>query len=214
MVESENRMKEQANPPQSGLSIDPKEAKKAVKEAKKAFKASKKAAKKARKEEKKAAKAAKKETKAAKKAKKRAIKEERRIAKKARKAMKKAEKRGQIPLSGAEQSAFWQPVLEKVGQMGNESAPLSKKERKAQRKAAKRAAKRSQKEQKAFEKAKLKRLEEGHLTIYEQFECTSFEELEELLLNAATREEKTFYRSLINLKLQAEQEKVIGEGLL
>lgn len=207
MVESENRTKEQANPPQSGLSIDPKEAKKAVKEAKKAFKSAKKAAKKAKKEEKKAAKAAKKENKTAKK-------EERRIAKKARKAMKKAEKRGHAPLSDLEQSTFWQPVLEKVGQMGDESAPLSKKERKAQRKAAKRAAKRSQKEQKAFEKAKLKRLEEGHLTIYEQFECASFAELEELLLNASTREEKTFYRSLINLKLQVEQEKVIGEVLL
>ena len=187
-----------------GTLVDPKDAKKAVKEAKKAFKAAKKAAKKAKKAEKKAAKAEKKEAK-------RARKEERRIAKKARKEMKKAEKRGQVPLSS---SPLWQPVLEKTGEDGREEVrPLTKKERKAEKKAAKAERKRTKRLQKAFKKAEKRRLSEGRLTLYEQFECTSFQQLEELLLKAETREEKAFYRSVINLKLQAEQEKVIGEVL-
>ena len=50
--------------------------------------------------------------------------------------------------------------------------------------------------------------------LYLKFSQTSTKELERCLLNGATREEKIFYRKLLNLKLQLEQEKVIGELLL
>ena len=42
----------------------------------------------------------------------------------------------------------------------------------------------------------------------------ALQELERCLLQGSTREEKIFYRKLLNLKLQLEQEKVIGELLL
>ena len=47
-----------------------------------------------------------------------------------------------------------------------------------------------------------------------KFELYSFRELEELLLSAHSHEEKAFYRSLLNLKLQIAQERVVGEQLL
>ena len=50
--------------------------------------------------------------------------------------------------------------------------------------------------------------------LYLRFSQTTTKELEERLLKGATREEKIFYRTLLNLKLQLEQEKVIGELLL
>lgn len=50
--------------------------------------------------------------------------------------------------------------------------------------------------------------------LYLRFSKTTTKELEERLLKGATREEKIFYRKLLNLKLQLEQEKVIGEYLL
>ena len=50
--------------------------------------------------------------------------------------------------------------------------------------------------------------------LYQQFEYCTFRELEELLLDAHTREEKAFYRSLLNLKLQIAQERVVGEQLI
>ena len=50
--------------------------------------------------------------------------------------------------------------------------------------------------------------------LYLKFSQTSTKELEYCLLHGSTREEKIFYRSLLNLKLQLEQEKVIGELLL
>lgn len=50
--------------------------------------------------------------------------------------------------------------------------------------------------------------------LYLKFSRTSTKELEYCLLHGATREEKIFYRTLLNLKLQLEQEKVIGELLL
>jgi len=39
-------------------------------------------------------------------------------------------------------------------------------------------------------------------------------QLQQLLINARTREEKAFYRTLLNMKLVIEQEKIIGESLL
>ena len=50
--------------------------------------------------------------------------------------------------------------------------------------------------------------------LYERFSKATTRELEGNLLYAKTREEKIFYRKLLNLKLQLEQEKVIGEKLL
>ncbi|MBQ4054888.1 MAG: hypothetical protein IJD17_04175 [Clostridia bacterium] len=50
--------------------------------------------------------------------------------------------------------------------------------------------------------------------LYDQFRRLTTHDLEEKLLSANTREEKIFYRKLLNLKLQLEQEKVIGELLL
>ena len=49
---------------------------------------------------------------------------------------------------------------------------------------------------------------------YEAFTRATAHDLEEHLLAAQSREEKIFYRKLLNLKLQLEQEKVIGELLL
>ncbi|MBQ7160811.1 MAG: hypothetical protein IJR90_03795 [Clostridia bacterium] len=49
---------------------------------------------------------------------------------------------------------------------------------------------------------------------YEAFTRATAHDLEERLLAANSREEKIFYRKLLNLKLQLEQEKVIGELLL
>ncbi len=50
--------------------------------------------------------------------------------------------------------------------------------------------------------------------LYQLFSKTSTQELEQLLLSSPTRNEKVFYRKLLNLKLQLEQEKIIGELLL
>lgn len=50
--------------------------------------------------------------------------------------------------------------------------------------------------------------------LYARFAALSFPQLELLLRGAKTREEKAFYRSLLNLKLQIDQESVVGEVLL
>lgn len=50
--------------------------------------------------------------------------------------------------------------------------------------------------------------------LFELFEKYSFKDLEKLLVKAVSREEKAFYRALLNLKLQIEQEKIVGEILL
>ena len=72
----------------------------------------------------------------------------------------------------------------------------------------------AQKEKEAREKAERKRILQGNLTMYERFEITSFEDMEALMRNASSRDERVFYRTVLNLKLQIEQEKVIGEVLL
>ena len=46
------------------------------------------------------------------------------------------------------------------------------------------------------------------------FQRRTFKEIEKSLLEANTREEKALYRALLNLKLQIEQEKIIGEILI
>lgn len=52
------------------------------------------------------------------------------------------------------------------------------------------------------------------MNIYLEFQKFSFKDLEKLLLDSKTREEKAFYRALLNLKLQIEQEKIVGEILI
>ncbi len=51
-------------------------------------------------------------------------------------------------------------------------------------------------------------------TLYSLFEAYSIAELENKIALSATREEKVFYRALINLKMQFAQERIIGEKLL
>lgn len=52
------------------------------------------------------------------------------------------------------------------------------------------------------------------MNIYLEFQKYTFKDLEKLLLDSQTREEKAFYRALLNLKLQIEQEKIVGEILI
>jgi len=50
--------------------------------------------------------------------------------------------------------------------------------------------------------------------LYLSFSQSTVNDLEAALLTASSREEKAFYRALINLKLQLDQEKVVGEKLV
>lgn len=50
--------------------------------------------------------------------------------------------------------------------------------------------------------------------LFSLFSEITVKELEDLLLAAAEREERIFYRMLLNLKLQLCQEKIIGKALL
>lgn len=54
---------------------------------------------------------------------------------------------------------------------------------------------------------------ENNLT-FEDFDRIRLIELEEKLMLSNSREEKAFWRTLINLKLQLWQEKTVGEILL
>ena len=49
---------------------------------------------------------------------------------------------------------------------------------------------------------------------YKCFTQASVDEFEARLTEAKTREEKAFYRAMLNLKLQIEQEKIIGQPLI
>ena len=50
--------------------------------------------------------------------------------------------------------------------------------------------------------------------LFNIFSQAEVKELENLLVMSEDREQKIFYRMLINLKLQFEQEKIIGEPLV
>mgnify|MGYP002520891626 FL=1 len=50
--------------------------------------------------------------------------------------------------------------------------------------------------------------------LYQLFTQMTMAQLEDALLSCRAREEKAFYRALLNLKLQIEQERVIDEVLL
>lgn len=54
----------------------------------------------------------------------------------------------------------------------------------------------------------------GAQALYAIFEEITIKELEGLLQKATTREEKAFYRALLNLKIQLRQEEIIGEVLV
>ena len=77
-----------------------------------------------------------------------------------------------------------------------------------------RSERREQKLKAEKEKLERKRIASGDLTMYERFDRVRFEDLEERFMKATSRDERAFYRTLLNLKLQIEQEKVIGEVLL
>lgn len=49
---------------------------------------------------------------------------------------------------------------------------------------------------------------------YKCFTNATMAELQDHLLKAQTREEKAFYRALLNLKLQLRQEKIVGKDLV
>ena len=55
---------------------------------------------------------------------------------------------------------------------------------------------------------------EHGMVIAALFSEITIKELEGLLQNAKTREEKALFRALLNLKIQLRQEEVIGEVLL
>lgn len=50
--------------------------------------------------------------------------------------------------------------------------------------------------------------------LYELFKTCSFKELQLKIMKTEDREEKIFYRTIYNLKLQIGQEKVVGEKLV
>ncbi|MBE6636352.1 MAG: hypothetical protein E7618_00945 [Ruminococcaceae bacterium] len=50
--------------------------------------------------------------------------------------------------------------------------------------------------------------------LYPLFEHATIPELEAMLARAETREEKILWRSLLNLKFQLAQERIVGERLL
>lgn len=62
----------------------------------------------------------------------------------------------------------------------------------------------------SFENTSLKDLS----AFYSAFCNFSIRELEEAILNATNSDEKGFYRKILNLKLQTEQEKIVGERLV
>ena len=51
-------------------------------------------------------------------------------------------------------------------------------------------------------------------TLYEGFLSCTVGELEEHIRSAASREERIFYRTLLNLRLRLDQEKIVGKSLL
>lgn len=50
--------------------------------------------------------------------------------------------------------------------------------------------------------------------LYDAFCRATIKELENAILSADETEERAFYRKLLNLKLQTEQEKIVGERLV
>lgn len=51
-------------------------------------------------------------------------------------------------------------------------------------------------------------------TMYEYFCDITIKELEDAIVISNETEEKAFYRKLLNLKLQTEQERIVGERLV
>lgn len=68
--------------------------------------------------------------------------------------------------------------------------------------------------QKAGVVANVEKQRENGRRLYQIFTEITVEELERMLIEAETREERAVYREMINLKLQLEQEQVTGEVLL
>ena len=60
-----------------------------------------------------------------------------------------------------------------------------------------------------MEKSKDQRLDIGEL--YGVFCAATLKELENAIISTDDNEERAFYRALLNLKLQREQERILGE---
>lgn len=58
------------------------------------------------------------------------------------------------------------------------------------------------------------KIEKKAPTLYDSFNLCSVKELEIYLKNAKTREEKAFYRTLLNLRLKLDQEKIVGKNFV
>ena len=56
--------------------------------------------------------------------------------------------------------------------------------------------------------------ESSERSLYEGFLSCSVSELEGHILSAESREERIFYRTLLNLRLRLDQEKIVGKSLL
>ena len=52
------------------------------------------------------------------------------------------------------------------------------------------------------------------LDLYSIFRSITIGELEKAILNTEDPDERGFYRKILNLKLQTEQEKIVGERLI
>ena len=145
-----------------------------------------------------------------KKAQKKVLKYQKRMEKIRRRAEKKAKKYATIErqLIIAAKPQVGDPILPEDALLPEaDEAPVGK----AELEKSKRRLRREEEEKRKEEQ---KRIARGDFTMYERFETASFEDLETRHIKAKTREERIFYRTILNLKLQIEQEKVIGEELL
>lgn len=169
---------------------------------------------------------AKKEEKKQRRAERKLLKIQKKSAKKLRKAEKKIEKvqiksdtkakkyaPPETELPDKQKPRVGDPVLLNAPST-EETIVKTKKDPKEEERARARSERREQKLKAEREKLEKKRIAAGDLTMYERFGRVRFEELEEHFMKATSRDERAFYRALLNLKLQIEQEKVIGEVLL
>ena len=146
-----------------------------------------------------------------KKAQKKVLRYQKKVEKIRRKAEKKAKKYATIEraLLIVSKPQVGDPILPADSLLGEVDTPAP-----ANKEEAEKSKRRQRKEEEGKRKEEKQRIARGDFTMFERFEAVSFEELESRQIKAQTREERIFYRTVLNLKLQLEQEKVIGEELL
>lgn len=160
-------------------------------------------------------KAAKKLIKVRRKAEKKVLKYRKKTEKIKRRADEKAKKYTRMAeqIMNASKPQVGDPVIPDVS-LSRQTKSVSKNPVPRSAKEEEKAQKKAKREQEELEKARKKRIARGDPTMYERFSSLSFEEIEAQLMKAESREERAFYRTILNLKLQIEQEKVIGEVLV